>query len=90
MCYLDISHFRCFARSALNEVFKSAKDCVTARLLEAWMFFGEEEYEQVVAQTGRLLKSEQSNIEALTLRGKAYVRLNEFDVAKRHFGEAVR
>lgn len=78
------------SRAALNSIFKIARDCVKARLLEALIFFTEEEYEQVVAQTGRLLKSEQSNVQALTLRGKAYVHLNEFDVAKRHFGEALR
>lgn len=45
---------------------------------------------QVVAVTGRLLKSSPGSLEALLLRGQAYLYLNDHELAKRHFGEALR
>ena len=44
----------------------------------------------MVALTGILLKSQPGQLEALVLRGHAYAQLGDLDVAKRHFGEALR
>lgn len=45
---------------------------------------------QVVAATGRLLKASPGHLEALVLRGRAYFYLSDHDLAKRHFGEALK
>lgn len=45
---------------------------------------------QVVAVTGRMLKSVPNQLQALLLRGRAYMYLAEHDMAKRHFGEALK
>lgn len=77
-------------REYMNLVFVVARDCLPARLLEAQMFMNDKEYEQAIAQTGRLLKSDGSNLEALHLRGLAHMYLYDFDMAKKHFGEILR
>ncbi|GFH07460.1 dnaJ-like protein, partial [Haematococcus lacustris] len=61
-----------------------------ALLLDAQLLAAADEHEQVVAVTGRLLKNEPSNLKALVLRGIAYYRLHDHDLAKRHFGEALK
>lgn len=76
-------------RHAIDQLNKEAPDCVPVALIESEMALEKEEYEQVVAITGRLLKSDANNKEALVLRGKAYFYLYEHDMAKRHFGEAL-
>lgn len=40
--------------------------------------------------TGKLLKAEPGHREALVLRGDAYFYLNDVDLAKRHYGEALK
>lgn len=73
----------------LNQLFEVARDCLPARLLEATMSMKEGDFGRAIAQTGRLLKSDHSNLDALVLRGQAHVHMNDFDMAKRHFGEAL-
>lgn len=45
---------------------------------------------QAIAATGRIVKSDPGHLEALTIRGQAYMYLAEHDMAKRHFGEALK
>lgn len=45
---------------------------------------------QAIAATGRIVKSSPGHLEALTLRGEAYMYLADHDMAKRHFGEALK
>ncbi|GFH22506.1 uncharacterized protein HaLaN_19980 [Haematococcus lacustris] len=78
------------ARNALAKVQETSSDCIEALLLDAQLLAAADEHEQVVAVTGRLLKNEPSNLKALVLRGIAYYRLHDHDLAKRHFGEALK
>lgn len=54
------------------------------------MCMAEGDYERAIAQTGRILKSDSSNLRALVIRGSAFLYLNDFDMCKRHLGEALR
>mmetsp|Transcript_29306 Transcript_29306/g.95514 ORF Transcript_29306/g.95514 Transcript_29306/m.95514 type:complete len:495 (-) Transcript_29306:84-1568(-) len=67
-----------------------AGECPEALLWASELDFAEGEYESAVASTGKLLKMEPGSIEALLLRGRAYVRLMEYDTGKRHFAEALQ
>ncbi|GBF99265.1 dnaJ [Raphidocelis subcapitata] len=78
------------ARAAVAAVLDAAPDCTRAQVAEAEMEFGARNYEQVVAATGRLLKASPGHLQALVLRGRAYFYLNDPDLAKRHFGEALK
>lgn len=80
----------------LHSIYDLASDCTKAQLLEAKLLESrakatgqQEEWEQLIATTGRLLKSDSSNLEGLTLRGIAYFYTGDHDLAKRHFGEAL-
>ena len=44
----------------------------------------------VIAMMGILLKGQPSNVQALILRGKSYFYIDDLDMAKRHFGEALK
>lgn len=74
----------------MNQLFEMSRDCLDARLLEAQLCMAEGDYERAIAQTGRILKSDGSNLQALVIRGLAYLYLNDFDMSKRHFGEVIR
>ncbi|KAF5830077.1 DnaJ-like protein [Dunaliella salina] len=78
------------ARKALEGVYEHAQDCVQAQLLEAELNMKDNKYDEVVAVSGNLLKSQPKNLQALILRGKAYFYLHDHDLAKRHFGEALK
>lgn len=78
------------SKEMLAALYEDVQDCVPAQMLEARMYLEAAEWEQVVAVTGRLLKSDERQLEALVLRGKAYFYLNDHDMAKRHFGEALK
>lgn len=50
--------------------------------MEAKLHLAREDWDQVVAVTGRLLKSEPNNMEALVLRGQGYFYSGDHDMAK--------
>lgn len=77
-------------KAMLESVYADAPDCGEAQMLEALSHFRNGNYEQVIAVTGRMLKSSPSNLEALVLRGQGYFYLGEHDLAKRHCGEALK
>ena len=77
-------------REAIARVLDAAPDCARAQLADARLAFAAGDYEQAAAATGRLLKAAPGDLGALVLRGRAYFYLNDFDLAKRHFGEALR
>ncbi len=74
----------------LQAIYDLAQDCVKAQLYDAKLHLARKDYDQVVATTGRLLKSDPSNLQALTLRGKGYFYSGDHDLAKRHYGEALK
>ena len=80
----------------LQSIYDIASDCTKAQLLECGLLEArakasglQEDWEQLIATTGRLLKGDPSNKEALTLRGMSYFYSGDHDLAKRHFGEAL-
>eukprot|EP00955_Chlamydomonas_euryale_P086025 364187-Chlamydomonas_euryale.AAC.3 len=74
----------------LQQVFDLAQDCTEAQLLDARLALANEDWDQVIALTGRLLKGEPSSLPALVMRGKGYFYAGDDDLAKRHFGEALK
>eukprot|EP00878_Enallax_costatus_P025984 GHUV01027850.1.p1 GENE.GHUV01027850.1~~GHUV01027850.1.p1 ORF type:complete len:365 (+),score=138.23 GHUV01027850.1:272-1366(+) len=78
------------AQALLDKVYKTAPDCIPAQLLEAKLMMAQKKYEEAIAATGRIVKSSPGHLEALTLRGLAYMYLADHDMAKRHFGEALK
>jgi tetratricopeptide (TPR) repeat protein len=44
----------------------------------------------VVSETGRILKAEPGNMQALLMRGRSYLHLDDQELAMRHFREALR
>ena len=58
--------------------------------MEAKLLLQRGDWDQVVATTGRLLKNEPSNLQALVLRGQGYFYSGDHDLAKRHYGEALK
>uniref|UniRef100_A0A383VTQ7 J domain-containing protein n=1 Tax=Tetradesmus obliquus TaxID=3088 RepID=A0A383VTQ7_TETOB len=78
------------AQQLLDRVYKTAPDCIAAQLLEAKLQMAQGNYEEAIGVTGRIVKSIPGHLEALTLRGTAYMYLADHDMAKRHFGEALK
>lgn len=58
--------------AALSRLSRVASDCRPARLLAARMYLHEGNYEKCSWETGRLLKTEPGNVQALLLRGDAF------------------
>lgn len=77
------------ADAAIKAVFKISTDCLQARQMSAEMFMLEEKHEEAVAESGRILKMDPGNVPALLLRARAYYMLQDFDMAKRHYGEVL-
>lgn len=77
-------------QSDLQTLFDVAQDCVKAQLMDAKLHLLRNDWDQVVVTTGRLLKSDPSNLQALVMRGQGYFYAGDHDMAKRHFGEALK
>ncbi|KXZ44221.1 hypothetical protein GPECTOR_71g582 [Gonium pectorale] len=75
---------------SLDALYEESPDCLKAQLLEAKVQFAATQYEQVIAITGRIVKADDRQLEALVLRGRAYFYTADHDMAKRHFGEALK
>ncbi|XP_020518736.1 dnaJ protein P58IPK homolog isoform X3 [Amborella trichopoda] len=56
-------------------------ECSKAKLLKIKILIAEKDYSGAIAETGYILKSDESNLEALLLRGQAYYYLVDHDVA---------
>ena len=52
--------------------------------------YNAKDYYGVVSDTGKILKNYPQHIEAYQLRGEAYTRLNEMDMAIRHYREGLK
>lgn len=55
-----------------------------ARLLKSRVLLKIKDYSGAVAEAGRVLKSDENDLEALLLRGKGYYYLADHDVAVRY------
>ncbi|MCO5593452.1 hypothetical protein L7F22_047466 [Adiantum nelumboides] len=65
-------------------------DCFKARLLKARVLLKTKDYSGAIAEAGRVLKSDENDLEALLLRGKGYYYLGDHDVAIRHYQKGLR
>lgn len=54
-----------------------------ARLLKAKLALKKKDYSEAVAEAGRVLKMDESDLDALLVRGNAYLYLADHDVALR-------
>ena len=61
----------------------------TLLLERAGAHLAQEQYYEVLADSGRALKLQQDSIEALLVRGEAYYRLAEHDMAMRHYRQGL-
>eukprot|EP00455_Lapot_gusevi_P055817 TRINITY_DN912_c0_g1_i11.p1 TRINITY_DN912_c0_g1~~TRINITY_DN912_c0_g1_i11.p1 ORF type:complete len:511 (-),score=165.35 TRINITY_DN912_c0_g1_i11:134-1606(-) len=78
------------ARQLFTQALEVAPDSSVVLLKRAQASIHTGNYADIVQDTGLILKSESSNMQAYLLRGKAYYHLGEIDVALRHFKEALR
>lgn len=64
--------------------------CSKAKLLKVKLLFAQRDYSSAISETGFILKEDESNLEALLLRGRAYYYLADHDVAIRHYQKGLR
>jgi hypothetical protein len=63
------------ADEALSRLWRVASDCTPGRLLAAQMYCDEGSLEACIRESGRVLKFEPGNVQALILRGNAHFSL---------------
>jgi DnaJ homolog subfamily C member 3 len=78
------------ARDHLYQAIRSADSSVPLLLLRSHSSFKKGYIEETIADTGKALKLEGDNMEALELRGSAYYVIGEFDTAMAHFRQALK
>ncbi|OAY42660.1 dnaJ protein P58IPK homolog [Manihot esculenta] len=64
--------------------------CSKAKLLKVRLLLAIKDYSAAIAESGYILKEDESNLEALLLRGRAYYYLADHDVASKHFQKGLR
>ncbi|XP_078445550.1 dnaJ P58IPK-like protein [Wolffia australiana] len=64
--------------------------CLKAKHLKLKLLFALKDYSRVISETGYLLKEDESDLEALLLRGRAYYYLADHDIAMRHYQKGLR
>ncbi|CAM6124812.1 unnamed protein product [Calypogeia fissa] len=65
-------------------------ECHKARLLRARILLKSKDYNAVAVEAGLALKHDETNLEALLLRGQAYFYLGDHDLALRHYQSGLR
>ncbi|KAJ6803888.1 dnaJ protein P58IPK-like protein A [Iris pallida] len=64
--------------------------CLQAKLFKVKLLLALKDYSGAISESGYILKEDESNLEALLLRGRAYYYLSDHDVALRHFQKGLR
>ncbi|KAK3266549.1 hypothetical protein CYMTET_24834, partial [Cymbomonas tetramitiformis] len=77
-------------QDAVSQVLDTSPDCVEARILRAEASMAIKDYGTVVSETGRILKMDPGNMNALLLRGRSYFYLADHELSMRHFREALK
>eukprot|EP01042_Synura_sphagnicola_P033559 gene33559-43092_t len=67
-----------------------AENAAQIFLKRAWCHYHSQQVFESIADTGKVLKLEQDNIEALQLRGDAYYHLGEIDTAINHYRKGLK
>lgn len=73
------------AREHYSVAIRVAETSANFLLKRAYCHYHLQEYYETVADTGKVLKQESDNIEALELRGKSYYALGEMESAMNHY-----
>ncbi|CAM6043781.1 unnamed protein product [Sphagnum compactum] len=87
--FIDTEEFT-KAGEALDRVVSYSPECSQARLLKAKLMLKNKDYSGAITEVGRVLKVDESDLDALLLRGKAYFYLADHDVALRHYQTGLR
>ncbi|XP_047316513.1 dnaJ protein P58IPK homolog [Impatiens glandulifera] len=64
--------------------------CTRAKILKLRLLLATKDYSFVISESGYLLKEDESNLDALLLRGRAYYFLADHDIATRHYQKGLR
>lgn len=78
------------ARDNLNTVVRYTEAAAAVYIRRAWCSLHLGDYYEAIADTGKALKIEGDNLEALELRGRAYYIVGEFDMAMNHFRKGLQ
>lgn len=66
------------------------EQCADLLLKRAFCSFHTKDLHQTIADSGKVLRVQKDNIDALTLRGNAYYALGELDTSKEHYRMALK
>lgn len=78
------------AVTLLNSLLGITLDTPDLLFMKAQAEYHTGDYYGVISDTGKMLKSYPKHIESYQLRGEAYFRLNEMDMAVKHFREGLK
>ena len=78
------------SREQLSEAIKYAEYATSLLIKRAWCNYHLLELYDTIADTGKVLKMEPENIEALELRGGAYYILGELETAMNHYRKGLK
>ena len=77
-------------RRGLDSVIPLTERAFDLLFMRARASYGVEDFYGAVSDTGKILKFESKHMDALQLRGDAYTRLGEHDMALKHYKEALK
>lgn len=83
-------HLWAQARDNINEALRFAESSPTLFLRRAWCYFQMDEHYESISDTGKALKIESDNLEALELRGRSYYILGELETAMNHYRKGLK
>jgi len=78
------------ARDYINHAMRYAESSPSLLMRRAWCYFFLEDQYESISDTGKVLKMESDNLEALELRGRSYYILGEFDTAMNHYRKGLK
>lgn len=78
------------SRDFINHALRYAESSPALYLRRAWCFFFMEDQYEAIADTGRVLKMDSDNLEALELRGRSYYILGELETAMNHYRKGLK
>ncbi|CAN1274788.1 DnaJ protein P58IPK homolog [Linum perenne] len=64
--------------------------CSKAKILRVRLLLGVKDFSAAISESGHILREDESNLEALLLRGRAYYYLADHDVASKHYQKGLR
>ncbi|CAN1805462.1 DnaJ protein P58IPK homolog [Linum perenne] len=64
--------------------------CSKAKILKVKLLLGVKDFSSAISESGFILREDESNLDALLLRGRAYYYLADHDVASKHYQKGLR